>query len=1631
VVGNTLTASTTSGTVFTFTVDPNSGLATFDLDDQLDHADGSGDDAMLSINNLGQFVQAVDTDGDAVNFDGLVLVNVENDIPTIGLSQQGQLTGAVQEDALGNESADPAVNDTDFSKGILDNAGGDTDTATLNLTSLVTSASGADEPADVTYSVADIDPAGVNSGFTSNSQQIWYFNEGGELVARAGDGGNASGTVVFSLGVTSTTGQAVFNLNDQIDHPDGSGDTATLSINNLGSYVQAEVTDADGDTASVLFTDRINISVENDVPEAIEDSKIVSALILEDGLSTGAEGTEGDYSEGNRESIETTNDDEYASSTEAESLADLFLPGADEPLKIGISQDSEILAQLPDLTSQGDNLQYNVSGSTLTATAGIDAEARTVFTLTVNEDGSWSFDLDDQLDHVDDGQNSENIALQSGNSFVYGIDFAPIITATDADGDTVTGAETGSFVIIVQDDVPVRAEIQPLVQTVQEDALGNEAGELNTADGSTGILDDPATDTDTAIFSMDALKSVVSVGADEDISFSLVGNGSSGTVSGVTSKGQAITWSSDGSIVTAQATDGVDTWTVFEVTLDQNTGLTFDLDDQVDHSPGVQGTDDELLETKIDIGQFVEANDNDGDSVILTGQLLVDVENDVPEVIVTAQYFFISEYAGYNNVIGTYELDGTGAPVNPAIIVAESDDLANFSQAGQTYFGGSYTEGVELGSFETGTKMFLIANGGGKNQSVNENSTLSFRPKDLNTDATDAPAFILQVETTPGTFTDVNEYQGIYYMDSWLDSNTAGTFPDGSTPDGVTHFTDQWAVSPWPARFISDVPDFGGEVRIEDLNFGDGDFDDTVLRVEKGATVSESHLPGGSGADPNTHVSVAGNFFAPTAAGIQFVTGADESLTLNITSNGIYTPAGGNTPVAYDGFVVTAGASQATFEEFSSEAGTLKVWNNGDWEYTLENSTTKNPDTDKGAGDKHDGDYDRFAADQVQDVFNIVATDADSDSVEAKFIININDDGPQAIDDTGSAFGFSSYTGTGDTPQAVLFDVLANDEAGADGSILQTASVEGGNDIGNVAITNGKIEFTPGQSFSGEAQITYTIVDGDGDTASARLTVTEQYLKVGSNANDSGITGPAYVVGEGQGAITGGSAGDILIGDYGGTGITGGSLNLLLMLDTSGSMSTQDRIGKMENAVKNLLDEMGDSSADNVRVHIVQYNDLSGTGDVGPGNVVPVYGGTYDIKVGGTVQDYSSADSSIVNLTSGGFTNYEAGMQQGLSWIYSDASPTSTGMTIRPESSGGPLDGASNVALFLTDGNPNRYVDQSGNQQSASGSAAVARPMEEILNNISTDTDQTDEVQALQDWGVLRAIGIDITNSDSISRLNLIDETGSAVTSTATNLTTVLPDLVHQSFLNSVGDDNIQGGEGDDLIFGDSLYTDTVISNLISDGTLDSDYDTGLSEGAGWAVFESLENDSTITWSRSDTIDYITNNEQLLAETSRNDIGAPRTGGDDTIDAGSGNDHVFSQEGDDNVQGGSGNDLLVSDIGDDILSGGAGDDLLYGEDGNDTLLGGDGEDQLIGGDGADTLDGGDDNDILVGDDVNFETPATGSSDIIEDNDIDSLTGSDGTDTFGDKNANDTINDANIGENIEEDLDTLIAPPDAD
>ena len=166
-------------------------------------------------------------------------------------------------------------------------------------------------------------------------------------------------------------------------------------------------------------------------------------------------------------------------------------------------------------------------------------------------------------------------------------------------------------------------------------------------------------------------------------------------------------------------------------------------------------------------------------------------------------------------------------------------------------------------------------------------------------------------------------------------------------------------------------------------------------------------------------------------------------------------------------------------------------------------------------------------------------------------------------------------------------------------------------------------------------------------------------------------------------------------------------------------------------------------------------------------------------------------------------------------------------------------------------------------------------------------------------------------------------------------------------------------------------------------------------------VIDASSNYGALAWIDSVTVDEATGQAQFsIARSSGAAVGSVKLSTEDqrelkidiaaTIDAGDGNDVVYTSDRGDNAFGGAGNDTLIGGKLDDWLIGGDGDDKLYagavadgavstatalaadggsgnyldGGAGNDRLYGSTGSDWLAGGDGVDELHGGSGGDIL-------------------------------------------------------------------
>ncbi|KLN61976.1 hypothetical protein WH96_00010, partial [Kiloniella spongiae] len=574
VSGDTLTASTTAGPVFTLKLEAN-GAYTFTLKDQIDHHPvNAADNAEGFVDlDLSSAIVATDGDGDSVTVDNGFTIRVQDDIPVA--LEDAEVSGSVQEDALADGNTETTVP-------------AQTTVSTGSVTGLFSA--GADNPGTYSLLTDTNDLPALKSG----GVDVEYIVSGDTLTATAG------GNEVFTLKLEADGGYT-FTLKDQIDHEnDPTNDDGQTTTIDFGSLIR--LTDADGDYVDA--TGKLNISIEDDIPEN-NDVAAKVFTVHEDALN-GPSG--GDSSQGNPDPGDT----EFASFTVSD-LANHVAVGADAPARFELNADITGQAvTTPDgtpITSNGHPVTYVYDNAE--QISGV-ANGVPIFQLQILNNGTFRFDLDDQIDHL------PNIPANNDGQ-VLGIDISSLLKAFDADGDSVV--LDSAVTINVQDDIPVANVGAKVEGSVQEDALadGNRenAGQTTVASGSVSAL--------------------FSVGADDPGTYSLLTN--TNALPALKSGGVDVEYSVSGDTLTATAGGNE----VFTLKLEADGTYTFTLKDQIDHAN--DPTNDDSQTTTIDFGSLIRLTDADGDYVDATGNLNISIEDDIPVVVPSSTLIEVQEDA--------------------------------------------------------------------------------------------------------------------------------------------------------------------------------------------------------------------------------------------------------------------------------------------------------------------------------------------------------------------------------------------------------------------------------------------------------------------------------------------------------------------------------------------------------------------------------------------------------------------------------------------------------------------------------------------------------------------------------------------------------------------------------------------------------------------------------------------------------------------------------------------------------------------------------------------------------------------------------------------------------------------------
>jgi T1SS-143 domain-containing protein len=673
VAGNTLTAYVELGVdsdfdagvdrpVFTFELDGATGDFTFTLLDQLDHDAGNGENFALKDGgsgiesiNFGDILQVTDFDGDGVTFDNHVFIAIQDDIP---VQNDAAVSGTVEEDDLDN-----FVIATGFgSDGNNEDGSLNADVASGSLTSLVSV--GADEPGTFSLSLDGADLPTVNS----QGKPVLYSLTGDTLTGFV-DVGAANGTYeagtdrpVFTLQVEAD-GDFTFTLLDQLDHEAGNGENGmTLDFSSIVQF-----TDFDEDT--ITLSGGFSITVQDDVPLTAEGA-LASIQVDEDDLAF----ADGDLSNGNPDA-DTDEDEATFTDAQLQALVDV---GADEPAVFSLDTTISGTVTTADgtiVTSKGGTVLFGVDGSDVVGFVNVGGSGgfdfgvdREVFRLTDNGDGSFTFDLKDQVDHLP-------LNVAGGDEEILTIDLTGAFDATDFDADPVTLA-ADSIVVEVENDVPINSGTTIIsgTTTVDEDNLTNFVP--LTGFGSQG--NDDGADGETTIASGVIIGGALP-GADEPLTFQLSTDTSSLDALGLESKGDPISYQVVGDTLTAYVELGVsdpgfDLGTdrsVFTLQVTSAGAYTFTLLDQVDHLPNTPANNDEQT-IGIDFAPLIQRVDFDGDPIGLSGTFTITIEDDLPTLgdIDSASITNVSSTVTGDFVIN----DGADEPATPSLLAYDGQN---------------------------------------------------------------------------------------------------------------------------------------------------------------------------------------------------------------------------------------------------------------------------------------------------------------------------------------------------------------------------------------------------------------------------------------------------------------------------------------------------------------------------------------------------------------------------------------------------------------------------------------------------------------------------------------------------------------------------------------------------------------------------------------------------------------------------------------------------------------------------------------------------------------------------------------------------------------------------------------------
>ena len=554
--------------------------------------------------------------------------------------------------------------------------------------------------------------------------------------------------------------------------------------------------------------------------------------------------------------------------------------------------------------------------------------------------------------------------------------------------------------------------------------------------------------------------------------------------------------------------------------------------------------------------------------------------------------------------------------------------------------------------------------------------------------------------------------------------------------------------------------------------------------------------------------------------------------------------------------------------------------------------------SENGQAKDHTGKADNM----IRDSFTVSVTDLAGHTAQNLLTVRVTDTAPVAANDANTIMeGDTSVTG----------NVLTNDTLGVDAPTLVTQTVQDGQ-FGQLKLNaDGTYTYTldnsnPAVKALSENEtvqdtFTYTITDADGDTSTAQLAITVEGAPQGKVLVDGNTA---------NGNLNGSKLDDVLVGDKGGieTVITSGAnYNVAIVLDKSNSMNTlkssdgQSYFNMAKHALLKLAHDLAGHDG-KVNVSFFTFNSLT----------------KLEVHIADlTEENVDQLVRSIMSFKASGLTNYDDVFQDVTAWFNSVSN-----------------NGYQNVTYFITDGQPTAYTQQGitvgggyvnqtvidAAQASFKGLAKVSSVhavglAEGIQENVLNHFDNTMEnggsiTDGSYSYNTYTGTGWnDVTYSGAKGDAEVVNNKN--------EFDIALKSGTLKTVNVAVSDDTINGGAGDDVIFGDSIYTDNL---TWVNGNTGVAYTAANHEGEGMNALKEY-----LKWSvngGSDAgdqqiLDYVQSNWSSLLD-------GRATGGNDTLNGGTGNDVLFGGAGNDTLTGGEGNDKFVflanSNSGKDVIT---------------------------------------------------------------------------------------------------------------